>query len=502
MSIKRLAGETAIYGISSILPRLLTFVILTPWLTRITSQGQYGVIGDLHFWIALGVAVIGLRFETAVFRYASRKDHAAAVVYRTATLTVLGAVLLTIGPGLLLAPTLADWLSYPDRVVYIQFALGIVAFDVLGAIPLARLRLEGRPRVFAAVQLGNVVLTLLLLYALLEVFPRRPIGGIAYRPDFIIAYYFLANLLASGVRYLVLLLVTRRPPAALDATLDGPNILPAPAFSPALFRLMAAYCLPLMLVTAAGIVNNLIGPSLIKYYQGGTVSANLDVSGQYSAALKLAVVMNLFITAYNYAAEPFFFRQSSQSEDRTIYADSARLFTLVGSIGFIGILVFLDELQLFIGADKREAMVVVPVMLAANLVLGLYYNLSIGFRLTDHTRQAAWVSLIGAAVTIALSIWLTPLYGAFGPAWAMLACYVFMAVAAYALNTRYFPVAYHWCRILTYPALAVGAYFLHLFLLQKLQPAFWVEFVFNIVYLLTFLAVLYVMERRWLRGLG
>ncbi len=501
MSIKRLAGETAIYGISSILPRLLTFVILTPWLTRITSDAQYGVIGDLHFWIALGVAVIGLRFETAVFRYASRRDHAAAVVYRTATFTVLGAVLLLIGPGLLLAPTLADWLSYPDRTIYIQFALGIVAFDVLGAIPLARLRLEGRPRVFAAVQLGNVLLTLLLLYALLEVFPRRSIGGIAYQPDYIIAYYFLANLLASGIRYCTLLLVTRQPPPALDATLDGPAILPKPTFDPALFRLMLAYCLPLMLVTAAGIVNNLVGPSIIKYYQGSTVSANLGISGQYSAALKLAVVMNLFITAYNYAAEPFFFRQSGQSADRTIYADSARLFTLVGSIGFIGILVFLDELQLFIGADMRGAMIVVPVLLAANLILGLYYNLSIGFRLTDHTRQAAWVSLIGAAITIGLSIWLTPLYGPFGPAWAMLACYLFMAVAAYVLNLRYFPVDYNWGRILAYPSLAVGAYLLHHSLIQSWQPAFWTELVFNVAYLLAFLVGLYLMERRWLRGL-
>ncbi|MEZ4985849.1 MAG: hypothetical protein R2795_12585 [Saprospiraceae bacterium] len=351
-------GETAIYGISSIVGRLVNWVVLTPYLTRVFVSAEYGVITELFSYIAFLLVIFTYRMETAFFRFAGKKDevHSADTVFTTASIAVMGVTVLLTAILLLSADPIAVWLKYPGKAHYVRLFVSIIALDALAAIPFARLRLDNRPFVFMFVKLAAIGLNIVLLFLFLEGCPWLLANGqewvaAIYHPHDRIAYIFWANVLASGATLLWLLPLYR-------------GVVWRFAYD--LWQRMLKYALPLVLAGLAGIVNLLIGTPLLKYWGGGDIAANLSMGGIYGAAAKLAVLMNLFVQAFNYAAEPFFFRQAGASTDRAIFADTGRAFALAGSLAFLGIMLYLEVIQYFLGKEYREGVGILPILLISN----------------------------------------------------------------------------------------------------------------------------------------
>ena len=490
--LKKLAGETAIYGISSILSRLLNFVILTPYFTRVFLQGEYGVVSDLYTWVALLMILFTYRMETAFFRFGS-KEGALENTFSTASISLLVSTLAFAGTMLIFAPLIASWLRYPDHPEYVILFTSIIALDALAAIPFARLRLQNRPIVFAVVKTGSIIVNILFIFFFLEGCPyliERGWEGLTfiYNPENRIAYVFVSNMLGSLFAILVLL------PAYFKLKLK---------FDAALWKRMLIYAWPLIIAGFAGIINQLIGIPMIKELTSSDIDYNLRQAGIYSAAAKLAVLMNLFTQAFNYAAEPFFFRNASREDSSYIYAQVGQAFAFVGSFAFLGIMLYIDIIQFFLGDDFREGLGVVPILLIAYLFLGLFYNFSIWYKLADRTKIGGLIALVGSIITISMNYFLipNPAIGYYGPAWAALACYSFMALTSYWTGQRFYPIHYPMGRIFLYIGIAVGIYLISLQLQVVYADNLVTKLTVNTVLLLVFLGGIALIERPIVRRL-
>ena len=383
--LKKLAGETAIYGLSSILGRLLNYVLLTPYLTRVFSTESYGIISDIYAYIALLTVIFTYRMETAFFRYASRsetKENALA----TATIMLLVSTLFLAGILSFFVPQLSALLGYEKFPEYLYIFIGVLALDTLVAIPFAQLRLQNRPWRYAGLRLMNIIVNIVFLFFFLEFCPyliERNFVWInnIYNEDFRIGYVFLSNLIASTLTFFPFVTAYRNLRSRFDKLLAGN---------------MIRYAAPLVISAIAGIINQFIGTPLLKYLGPGTISQNLSDVGVFNAAAKIAVLMTLFTQAFNSAAEPFFFRHSQRDDSKIIYGQVARAFTLTGSIVFLGILSFIDPISLFIGPDFRSGLHILPYLLLAYLFLGLFYSFSIWYKLEDKTYFGGNSSQISA----------------------------------------------------------------------------------------------------------
>ncbi len=499
--IKKLAGQTALYGVSSILGRLLTFVFLTPFLTYIFNEDrmQMGIQTDVYAWAAFLMVVFTYRIETAFFRFGVKREMR-ATAYKTATRLMLFTTLIGVGLLVGLAQPIAQALGYPDKAHYIRWFGFILGFDALAALPFALLRLQGRALKFALVKLLNLLLhlggVLTFLYVLPHYWPSW------YDPTMGIGYVFLANLIASAATFLVLLPDYYRVTYSAKAKAENAK------FDSALLRRMLLYALPLVVAGFAGIINEVLDRILLKIYLPGSQENVLEQLGVYGACYKIAIFMNLFTQAFNYAAEPFFFKNIEKAYAKQLYANIALLFTLVGCLGFLGILLFMDVVQYFVGPNYREGLVIVPLLLLANLCLGLYYNVAVWYKLSDKTRYGAMIALCGAGVTIAANLLLIPWFvqagqvGYLGSAWATLACYVVMVAMAYILGQKHYPIPYPIGRMVSYIGLAVliyGGYS------QWLRPmwsaANWMSYAMSVGLMILYGGIILVVDGRRLKAM-
>ena len=482
--LKKLAGETAIYGLSSILSRLLNFVILTPYFTRVFLPGEYGVVSEMYAYVAFLMVLFTFRMETAFFRFGSKKDHL-ETSFRTSSLFLILTTFLFSGILILLAQPIADWLQYPDHSEYIIWFVFVIAFDTLAAIPMARLRLENRPILFAVIKTASIIVNIIFIFLFLEGLPwliEQGFEGLApyYFSENRILYVFIANFIGS-LTPLILLLPQYR------------KLQFKPDFG--LWKKMIWYALPLMVVGFAAITNQLLNIPLMKTYLPGNLDQNLEQVGIYSGCYKIAILMSLFIQAFNYAAEPFFFRNANRKDSKHIYAVVGQAFAMVGSIGFLGILLYLDLAKHLISENYWAGLGVVPILLLAFFFLGLYYNFSIWFKLKDKTIYGAFISIGGAIITITLNLWLLPQIGFYGAAWAALACYSFMAAASYLTGRFYYPIAYPILNMLGYILLALGFYWISTFVRPFLEEQILLILFTNTFLLLLFIATLYLFEK-------
>ncbi len=500
--LKKLAGETAIYGVSSILSRLLNWIVLTPYFTRVFEPGEYGVVSDLYFWIALLLVLYTYRMETTFFRFGRQRSDM-DVTFSTASVSLVSSTILFTVILFALANPIANWLQYPSHPEYVRWFIGIVALDALMALPFARLRLENRPMRFALLKTGSILINIFFVFFFLEWCPMLIEAGWdwlpgIYNPNNRIVYVFIANFLASGVILLLLLPMYARikfhskAKNLLDAEENSEPKLP---FDRELWQRMMIYALPLVVAGIAGIVNSLIGIPMLRFLQSDAAA------GIFAAATKLAVLMNLFTQAFNYAAEPFFFRHADRADSREIYAQVAQAFAMVGSVVFLGIMLYLDVIQYFLGEDFREGLGILPIMLIANLLLGLYYSLSIWFKLSDHTHIGGYIAIGGSVVTLLINYLFipNPAVGIYAPAWAALACYGAMLTACYVLGQRYFPIAYPIGRMLAYIALAVAFYGIS----EWARLSGWttnqaLRLVGHTLLLVAYLGIIFRMERRFI----
>lgn len=483
--IKKLAGETAIYGISSILSRLLNWVVLTPYFTRIFAPEEYGIVSELYAWIALLLILFTYRMETAFFRF-GRKQEALARTFSTASISLLISTLLFTSLLLLFAQPIATWLKYPAHADYVVWFLLIVALDALAAIPFARLRLQNRPIRFMLLKTLGIIVNIIFVFFFFEISPWLIEKGWSwveniYNPKNKLAYVFIANFIASSITLLLLL------PYYFKIKLEFDRIL---------LQKMVWYALPLVLSGVAGIVNQFIGIPLLKELASNDLEYNKVQMGIYGAASKLAVLLNLFTQAFNYAAEPFFFRHADRDDSKIIYAQVAQAFAIVGSIAILGILLYMDIIQYFIGAEYRKGLGIVPILLIANLLLGLYYSVSIWFKLADQTKVGGWISLGGSVITILINIIFIPLLGYYAPAWAALSCYGFMLAICWWLGQKYYPIDYPIGRILLYIALTMSLYSVSIYLGNIMNLSFVMTLLTNTMLFLFYLFIIYRIERK------
>ena len=472
MSLRRLASETAIYGVSSIVGRAMYF-LLTPLYTSVFTPFEMGIPATVFAVVGFLMVFATLRLDVAYFRrYPSTTDE--RTLFGTAWLATAG-VGGVLGVALMAAsPLLSNLFDFPAYRWIFALAGGILLFDALVELPLARLRMQQRPWRFALVRTTGIVVNIGLNVFWLLVLPKwsaapswmsTPLAGISY--------IFLANLVSSAVVLLLLLPELRGiGPKAVDTDRIDTGSPTGWRFDGKLLRELLHFSLPLVVVGFSFIINEMLDRVLLPQVWPGGELEGLELAGIYSQNYKLAMLLALFTQAFRYGVEPFFFRESGSEEAPSRYARLARFYLLAALLGCLAVALYLPAFsQVFLRTPAyREGSLVVLILLAANLCLGMYYNLSVWYKVTDNTRFGAYISLGGALLTIVLNLILIPLYGFYGCALATLACYGSMMIAAWWLGRSRYPIPYQLGRMAWYVVVAVGAVALFYGLSPKLGP--------------------------------
>ncbi len=444
--IRKLAGQTVIYGFGTVVPRFLNYALLTPFYTYIFGREQYGVVTELYAWMVLALVILTYGMETTYFRFAGTKAPAGKV-YGTAIISLFTTSLLFILAVSLFLNPVAGFLGYGENTEYISMFAWIVAIDAFSAIPFAWLRNNHRPITFSVLKIINVAVTLITVYFFLKVAPEQVAKGNTwilrlYNPEFQVGYVFVANLAGSAFTLICLL------PFMLKIR---------PSFDRKLLGKMLAYSWPLLIGGMAGSLNEVLDKILLRRIIGG--AEGLATVGLYGAGFKVGVLMSLFIQMYRFAAEPFFFEKAGTSDAKETYAVTMKYFVITALILFLGINLYIEALQIIIGPVFRESLIVVPIVSMGYLLLGIFINQSIWYKVDDKTIYGAWITIIGAAVTIIVNLVFVPVYGYIAAAWAHVACYLSMVLVSYFVGRKIYPVKYETGKILLYIALAVGLLF-------------------------------------------
>jgi O-antigen/teichoic acid export membrane protein len=456
--LKKLASQTAIYGLSSVVGRLLNY-LLVPLYTRYFLPPEYGVVTELYAYVAFLVVMLTYGMETAFFRFSKKEET--TKVYSTTLISLLISSVVFVGLIFLNSSAISQWLGYANHPEYIQFFALIIGMDAVASISFAKLREQDKAMRFAFIRIVNIMINIgLNLYF------------IVYQ-EYGIAYIFIANLVASVITLLMLF------PQMISSSW---------VFDKKLWKKMMIYALPLLIAGLAGMTNETIDRILLKHLLPNTDIAASEL-GLYGAFYKLSIIMILFIQTFRFAAEPFFFAQEKEGNSRKIYADVMKYFTIIMAIIFLGVTIFYDVLKGFLGSEYHDerGFLVVSILLLANLFLGIYYNLSIWYKLTEKTKYGAYLSIFGAIITLSLNFTLIPVLGFVGCAWATLVCYFSMTVASYYLGKRHFSVPYQVKRIALYLFGMLCVYFCIYFTNLNM----WI----NSLFLLGFIIFVYRLEK-------
>ncbi|MBC8172769.1 MAG: polysaccharide biosynthesis C-terminal domain-containing protein [Chitinophagales bacterium] len=487
--LRKLVSQTAVYGLSTILVRLLNY-LLAPLHTRVfTDQADYGIISEMYAYVTFLNVIFMYGMETAFFRFASNSENKSKI-FGTAQFSLIISTFILLLPLLLFAGDIAAWLQYPGNGEYIIYFALIIAFDTLVNIPFAKLRLENRPWKYFSIKLLNIGINIFfnlffLLPALAKNYDMFSFFGFTYNPEHGIAYVFLANFIASAVTFLIFI------PSWLRIKFD-----------PAIWKTLMRYGTPLIIIGLAGMINETLDRILLKYWLPGTTEENLRQVGIYSAVYKISIFMTLAVQAFRMGAEPFFFAQSVDKNAPVTYANVMKYFVILCCFIFLGVGIFPDIFKIIIGKNYHEGLFIVPVLLLANLFLGIYYNQSVWYKLTDKTSFATIIPLAGAAITLSFNYILIPYLGYAGSAWSTLACYFGMVVLSYYIGQKYYPVPYNLRKITLYLIAAVVLCLLGLQFVKWLDEAIVFSFILRFLLLCLFFLLFWWMDggsmlKRW-----
>jgi O-antigen/teichoic acid export membrane protein len=472
--IKKLLSQTAIYGLPSILGRLLNY-LLVPLHTNKLNPDGYGIISDLYSWVAFLVIVLTFGMETSFFRFLNTKDDKESV-FRNSFLTLIGLNSVFFLVILFFNESIAKVMLYEDHVEYIVLLVLIVCIDSITSLPLAKLRAEEKAMKFALIQFSSIGINIVLNLIFMLVFFNES------RPEEGILFILIANLISSLIKPILLYKDFLNIRLIFDFQL---------AFE------MLKYALPLVFAGFAGIINETLDRILLRrilFTGGKTLSEATAELGIYSAVYKLAMLVTIFLQAYRFAAEPFFFAQSKNEDRNKIYVKTMNYF--VAAVCFIFLLVSLniDVFKHFIQNESYwVGLGVVPILLLANVFLGVYYNQSIWYKLTGQTKFGAYISIGGAILTVTINVLFIPEYGYWACAWATLIVYAAQMIASYILGQKYYPIKYN-----------LRKFFLYLILSLLL---FWiassihfesgiVNFVLKNFFILIFVSVVWGLEKK------
>ena len=419
--LKQLAGETAIYGFSSILARILNFLFV-PIYTRTLTQMQYGVVTEFMSYIAILQVLLVLGLETGCFRFANKEGEDPRKVYSGALLAVTGLNLAFLAVMVAFSGPISAALGYDGYSRLIIYVAGILLCDSVTAILFAKLRQEHKAMKFAILKTVKILTETGANLLLFFVWPARP--------DFT---YPVFAILVSCVLCLVLFI---------------PDMLRLkPVWDTAVVKRLLVYSLPLMVAALPGVANDFLDRLLFRFFDTSSEEWRATL-GVYQAAVKLAVIMNLFIQMFRYAAEPFFFQRAKDKNSKELYALVMEWFTAFCGLVLLGVVGYIDVISLFLGRDFRVGVDVVPIMLLSYMILGMLFNVSMWYKLSGRTNMAIWITLAGLAVTTVVNIVFMPRYSYWASAFGHLASYLVMFVISAILGARYYPIPYKWGRIL------------------------------------------------------
>jgi O-antigen/teichoic acid export membrane protein len=487
--LRKLAGQTLVYGMGTIVPRLLNYFLLTPFYTRVFITGEYGVITELYAYMAFLLVLLTYGMETAFFRFAEKEPDPKRVFSTSVVSLFVTSVLFVLLVALFVDP-IATLIQYGNHPEYIMMFSVIVALDAFTAIPFAYLRQKNKALRFSVIKIVNVLVNVGLNFFFLWLAPRMVAHDpdswvrLVYDPSIGVGYAFIANLASSGIMLLILL----------------PDLLKIrPVVDTELLRKMLRYAFPLLIVGLAGMVNEVADKIIFKYLlvvPDGVPDPEAYAMGQlgiYGAAYKLSVLMTLFIQMFRYAAEPFFFAQKKEDNAKKIYADVMKYFVLFGLFIFLGVTLFADIVKYFIGPDYWEGLFILPIVLMANLLLGITFNLSIWYKLNDMTRFGAYIGLTGAAVTILTNIALVPRLSYLGAAIGHLVAYSVMVILSYYWGQKYYRIDYQLGRIGFYTLLTIGLFLVGYYIPVESKA---LSMLINVALFGIFLLVIYFRERK------
>lgn len=440
--IKKLAGQTAVYGLTS-LARLVYTLILVPLQSRAMSEPENGTISFYFGLISFANVLLMYGMETAYFRF-STKGHDPDKVFSTALRSVFATTLLFFLPVLLLHEQLAAWFHFPgagDLVIYLAI---ILATDAWCALPFARLRQQNKPGRFAAARIANIAVNILINVFYLWYCPHHTDAAWVqqlYTPEHKVLYVFIANVAGSLTS---LLMVSG---AYRDITRG---------FDRMIWKQMLRYGFPMLLIGLAGMVNETLDRVMLNYLLPEDQA--MFQTGIYGTCYKLAIFMTIFVQAFRFASEPFFFSRSREADAKETYALVMDWFVPACALIFLGMTLGMDIAKHFIDQKFWSGLHVVPVLLLANWCLGIYINISIWYKVTDHTSIGSYISVGGAVITLLGLYIFVPVYGYTAAAWVTLTCYATMMVAGYLLGRKYYPIPYRVWRNLGIMAAAILMY--------------------------------------------
>ncbi|MDF0714736.1 oligosaccharide flippase family protein [Muricauda sp. 334s03] len=478
--LKRLFKQTFIYGLATVLPRVLSF-LLVPLYTSVMNPETYGEISVIFSWFAIFNVVLAYGMETAFFRFFNKHENKEHVI-STSLLSLLLSSLIFFVAALMFKETFASIIDVKESLII--YIILILVLDALAIVPFAWLRAKERPLRYSIVKVTSVAINLLLNIFFLTLLPKmaengQPFWSEIYKDDFQIEYVFIANVISSGVAFL---------------WISGIYFDTKYKFDKQLWKEMLKYSLPIMIAGLAFTVNEVFDRILLDRLLPEDI-AKAEI-GKYSACYKLAVFMTLFGTAFRLGVEPFFFSHANTENPKKAYAQVTNYFVIMGSLIFLGVMVFIDPLKKLLVRDQAfwEALDVVPIILLASFCLGIYHNLSVWYKVTDRTKFGAYISSVGAIITLVINISLIPKIGYMASALATLAAYGSMMLLSYHFGKKYYPVPYNMRKIVFYLSVSLVFSIFSFYVFNR-------NLIAGSILFLLFLGLVYKMEGDKLRSI-
>lgn len=459
-SIKKLAGQTMWYGASSIVARFL-FYLLTPYFMGRLSVEHYGDMSLMYAAIPFLNIIFTYGLETAFFRFATQEKYKEDV-YDTSIISIIVSTIILCSILILFSQNIAHWLLLDNYPEFVTMSALIISFDTLSALPFAKLRLDQRPRKYALIRIATIIFQIIVTYYLLSVCPdiaaNNPDGWIAafYNPEYGVGYIIIANLAASAFAWLLL---------------SKEFFSVKWKFNYNTWKVMMVYSLPLIIAGLGGMVNETFDRIMLGWLApGGSEEIAKEQVAIYAACYKLSILITLFVQAFRLGAEPFFFKESEGKEPQKVYARVMKFFVITITVMFLAVALYLEIWKYFFAItgttqEKLEVywsgLKVVPILLFANMFLGIYYNLAIWYKLTNKTMAGAWITIIGAAVTLIINFLFIPKFGYMASGWATFFCYGSMMVISYIWGQKVYPIPYATKKLIAYMVIVLLLFWLH-----------------------------------------
>ncbi|MDE3248577.1 MAG: oligosaccharide flippase family protein [Bacteroidota bacterium] len=474
------------YGGSTIISRLLNY-LLTPYLTKVLTGAEYGEYSLVYSVLPFLMVIFTYGMETAYFRFIHREEYK-DTIHNTASVSLICSTFVLTALIVLGSHPIAQLISIKEHPEYITLGAIIIGFDTLAVVPLAKLRQEGRPVKFAMVRISsilvNIGVTIFLISACPAIIKNNPnsILRLFYNKDYGVGYLIIANLVAS----ITTLILLWKEFTAFKWVFD--NVL---------WKEMIVYTLPLLIVGFGGVINETFDRIMLGWWApAATETAKHAEVGIYSANYKLSILITLFIQAFRMGAEPFFFKQASGENAQRIYARVMKFFVITVCVMFLVVALFLDIWKEFIRNPKMYVgLKVVPILLLANMFLGIYYNLSIWYKITNKTMIGAWITVAGAVITLVVNYFFVPLFSYMACAWATFLCYGTMMVLSYVMGQKHYFVPYAWKKLLAYIVIVVLLFFVHSGI-RSVSTSFLVSVVSGLLLLSAFVAFVLKVEKK------